>query len=443
MTELWLKYKDEKGEEKRLLVEGEKFAVGRHSKNHLSVANSAVSRQHLKIERFADIFIVSDADSSLGTRVNGNELTEPVAINDGDKINLGGAFEIEVELFSDEEKPAAPAGDGGGATSEKDKTEENDSAGSPAPSATVSSAAGGGASIPNSFFYIAPLFGIVVLLSIVGILIATGGNGQKEPENSEYVYSGERINRTAPPPEKKEIAEKETPETITTNDNAAGTTTEMPEVSRTQETNTQPPPPRISSELEKIEINSISFLKRIAQSEQGAFLTGGQQEIIQSKINQFKNSAAVADNLKSAKKNESALRSLADSKNLKPQFLTVAALARLGNNRGDVLQTAQTMAEVLVELSRTINTERPDDALLVIAAFDQGAAGDTMRLRNKLQSLVNESPSSSRQIRTIWYLRDKNHITEAEFESAARFLAIGTIAQNPKQFGVNAEALGF
>jgi hypothetical protein len=57
--------------------------------------------------------------------------------------------------------------------------------------------------------------------------------------------------------------------------------------------------------------------------------------------------------------------------------------------------------------------------------------------------LVNESPSSSRQIRSIWFLKKNNHITEAEYESALRFLAIGTITQNPKDFGVNAEAIVF
>src|SRR5687767_6553395 len=112
MTELWLKYKDEKGEEKRLPVEQEKFAVGRHSENDLSIANSAVSRQHIKIERFADVFIISDAGSSLGTKINGAELVDPVALNKGDKIKLGGEFEIEVELISDEDKVAASSGSG-------------------------------------------------------------------------------------------------------------------------------------------------------------------------------------------------------------------------------------------------------------------------------------------------------------------------------------------
>jgi pSer/pThr/pTyr-binding forkhead associated (FHA) protein len=443
MTELWLNYTDEKGEEKRLLVEQEKFAVGRHSDNDLSFANSAVSRQHVKIERFGDVFVISDVGSSLGTKINGTELVEPVALNKGDKINLGGEFEIEVELISDEDKAAASAGNESGNPG-KDENQENNSGGSASvSSAAAAKASGSGSSIPTSFFYIAPLIGIVALLSIGGILIATGGGSEKkDPKSNEYVYSNERRNSTPLNREDEEILKEKTPKPIETNQISIENTIDTPNVSTPEETNSQPSP-RISGELEKVEVNSISFLRQIAQSRQGAFLTGKQQEIIQSKINQFKNSTALADNLKSAKKNEAAIKSLASSKNLKPQLLTVAALARLGNNRGDVLQTAQSMAEVLDDLTRNIGDERSDDALLIIAAFQQGASGDTLGLRNKLQSLVNESPNSSRQIRTIWYLRDKNHITEAEFESALQFLAVGTISQNPKEFGVNAEAINF
>jgi hypothetical protein len=62
-------------------------------------------------------------------------------------------------------------------------------------------------------------------------------------------------------------------------------------------------------------------------------------------------------------------------------------------------------------------------------------------MRNMLQDLATKSPESSRAIRTIWFLEKQGKITPAEFEFALRFLAIGTITQNPKDFGVNAEAL--
>lgn len=443
MTELWLRYINEEGKEVRLPVEQEKFAVGRHSDNDLSIVNSAISRKHVKIERFADIFMISDVGSSLGTKINGRELTDPVALYNGDIINLGGGFEIKIEMISDEDRANAAAG-GGGADSSKNVSETKEEA--PAVSASgafVSSNSGGGSSIPVSFFYIAPLFGVVILLSIGGIFIATsGGNKKEEPKNTEFVYTNERPVPREKMPEIKEIPPETEIDTNRENTESNQTLIETPPVSTPEETNL-PTAPRVSGELDKIEINSASFLRRIAQSEPKAFITGEQQQIVQAKINQFKNSAALAGNINSAKQNSAQIQALASSKNLKPQFLTVAALARLGNNRGDVLQTAQSMAQILDELSRNIGDERSDDALLVIAAYEQGVSGNSLGLRNKLQSLVNESPSSSRQIRSIWFLKRNNHITEAEYESALRFLAIGTITQNPKDFGVNAEAIIF
>ena len=441
MTELWLKYIDEKGEEIRLPVEREKFSIGRHSENDLSIINPAISRQHAKIERFADVFVISDVGSSLGTKINGDELIEPTTLYNGDKINLGDSLEIEVEMISDNSQ--TNTAENAGANSEKSGDEDKSAGNSASASVAAISNASGGSSIPTSFFYIAPLLGIVVLLTLGGIFLATsGGKGKEESKGNEFVYSNERKTSTEPTPEVNESIAEETPSPAQTNENTTVNTTDTPAVSAPEENNSQPSP-QISSELGKIEVNSASFLRRIAQNEPRAFLTGKQQEFVQGKINQFKNSAALADNLKSAKKNAAAIQSLASSKNLKAQFLTVAALARLGNNRGDVLQTAQSMAEILDELTRNIGDERSDDALLVIAAYEQGASGNALGLRNKLQGLVNESPSSSRQIRTIWFLKNSNHITEAEFESALRFLAIGTISQNPKEFGVNAEAVIF
>jgi hypothetical protein len=40
-------------------------------------------------------------------------------------------------------------------------------------------------------------------------------------------------------------------------------------------------------------------------------------------------------------------------------------------------------------------------------------------------------------------LQQNGKITQAEFDNAVTFLAIGTIVQNPKAFGVNAEAITF
>ena len=73
-TELWLNFIDENGEPKRILVEGERFTIGRTPDNDSQIALGNLSRQHAKIERFADVFIISDAGSSNGTFLNDEKL---------------------------------------------------------------------------------------------------------------------------------------------------------------------------------------------------------------------------------------------------------------------------------------------------------------------------------------------------------------------------------
>ena len=144
------------------------------------------------------------------------------------------------------------------------------------------------------------------------------------------------------------------------------------------------------------------------------------------------------------KSNASQFQSLAQSKGLKPQFLAVAALTEMGGNRGNPLEVAQKMLPIFGELRISLANNLADDNLLMIAAYDQGKAGKFKDLRNILEALAKKNPSvSPREIRTIWFLKKQEKITEAEYEFALRFLAIGTITQNPKDFGVNAEAVIF
>ncbi|MBO0237285.1 hypothetical protein, partial [Vibrio parahaemolyticus] len=76
--------------------------------------------------------------------------------------------------------------------------------------------------------------------------------------------------------------------------------------------------------------------------------------------------------------------------------------------RGDVLATAHAMADTLDKLTIQLGNELADDCLLTIAAYNQGAAGETMKLRNLLQDLATKFPQSSREIRTIWFLQKQS-----------------------------------
>lgn len=428
---LWLKFKDENGNEQRVGMERELFTVGRHSSNDLTVTDSRLSREHIRIEKVSGDFIVSDSGSSNGTTINGLKLSGESDLKNGDLLDLGGGLQITIEIDAEEEQPSsAPL-----------ETDVNWSGQSPAstpvyaPAAAVSPSSEG---IPTSFFILAPVLGIIVLVIVAGVMLLffrdTGSAGHEN--DNEIVYSdGDDTPSTDDDETPKPPAKSPTPSAGGTplNSGTAATPSTGPGGTDT--------PPTNLSETAKIEQNGAAFLRRIAQNEPKAFLTGDQAQKVNAKVRQIGKSSALAANINAARKNATQIKTLAASKNLTPQFLAVAAITKLGSSRGDIMQAAASVADVYDKLATQIGSELGDDALLMVAAFDQGAAGDTMKMRNMLQDLANKSTEGVRTIRSIWFLQKNGKITQGEFDRALNFLAIGTITQNPKEFGVNAEAL--
>lgn len=432
MPEIWLKYIDENGEHQRFLVESERFVVGRHSANDLCISSEKISREHLEIERRDERFVAIDCNSSNGTTLNGEKLIEPTFLRSGDKLNLGGGLEIEIEIVSRESEPrfAAPVYSGASATGE---TGLPAAANISTVSKTNNDSDGGG--IPMSFFYLAPLFGLGILLFLGAIVyVSSGGNKTKIAESENDIIVSRDTDVSEDESETNVRVEKSPRPTIEKSGSSNSTSNSMP-------TPDDSPTAKNLPDTVKIEQNSTAFLRRIAQNDPKAFLTSERAQIVDAKIKQLRGSSALADNIKSAKAGAAQIQALATAKNMKPQFLAVAALTKLGDNRGNVLQAAQSMTDILEKLDTHIGSELADDSLLVIAAYEQGAAGEFLKMRNMLQQLSNQFPESSRTIRSVWFLHKNGKISNAQFDFAVRFLAIGTITQNPKDFNVNAEEL--
>ncbi len=440
MAQLWLKFKDEKGDEQRVAVEGELFTVGRHSANDLTVTDSRLSREHIRIERADCDYFVSDPGSSNGTTINGKKLSGPENLKDGDLLDLGGGLQITIEIEAAEQDPAADLPEAEAEMSGQQPPAANPPPYAPSPAAAAPANDG----IPTSFFILAPLLGIMVLV-IVGVLIFLFSGRDKTPDiadsGDDTNYSTSNDDDDTPVKDDDDAPTKPgtspTPSAIGTPANGGTTTTPSPVSGGTDL------PPTNLSETAKVEQNGALFLRRIAQNEPKAFLTGDQEQKVNAKVKQIGKSAVLAENINAARKNAAQIKALAASKNLKPQFLAVAAITKLGSGRGDIIQAAESVADVYDKLATQIGSEFGDDSLLMVAAFDQGAAGDTMKMRNMLQELAAQKnlPAGAREIRSIWFLEKNGKITRDEFNRALNFLAIGTITQNPRDFGVNAEAL--
>lgn len=420
MTELWLKFRDERGDDQRILVEGNKFVIGRHSENGLSIQNNRLSRQHVQIDAFGEFFVVSDCGSSNGTTLNGANLTDPVALKDGDVLNLGGGLDIEVEMISDKPKQRRSA-------AEADSEEYSGGSGV---SGGGAASASGGSSIPTGVFIIAPVLVLVILLCGGGLLFFFGGTGPGNNGRNTEISS-------YPTPDDTPDSPSPTPKPSSSSGNSNSSPTVAPS---TEESST----PEVSSEKKKIEQSSGLLLQGIALNDPAPFLNSSQLDLVSARISQFKGSSALAENFKAIKSNASQFQSLAQSKGLKPLFLAVAALTELGNRSGNPVEVAKTMLPVFGDLRVILSNNLADDNLMMIAAYDQGKAGKPKALRDVLEALAKKnSDVPPREIRTIWFLKKQGKITDAEYEYALRFLAIGTITQNPKDFNVNAEAVTF
>lgn len=431
MIELWLNYTDEAGATRRILVERDRFVIGRHSENDLSISHSSLSRRHAQIERFGDVFVISDLNSSNGSTLNGAELNEPVALKKGDKFNLGGGFEFEIELISDEEN----ANDAGGAAAE-DSAEQAKLAGgvSEKDLVSASSPTAGGNSVSLSFFILAPLLGVFVLLLVGGGLFLFFG-GEKEIGSNQGNFIRSTTPAKTPPASGTDEEETPTP--------SVKPSADASETPANSITNSSPTPAQNSNELDKIERSALAFTRRIAVNDNNYVLARGQLNEINNRLKNFKGSDALRENLKAVKQNASQFQELAKSKGLKPQFLAAAALARIGNQRGNPVQTAQSMLGVLSELKNVLGNELADENLLIVAAFEQGERGEFRAMRNTVEVLSKQPGVDSDRARTIWYLREKGKLSDAQYELALRFLAIGTISQNPKDFNVETDAVVF
>jgi len=423
MEELWLKFIDNEGQSRRERVGGERFVIGRQTDCDLCIPDGKLSREHLEVERIGYNFIVSDLGSSNGTTLNGANLFGRVALSDGDRLNLGGSIEMTAE-FATGHLEAAPI------------IEENNNGqaafaepvvSSPQPQANAEQEGG----FPMGIFLIAPILGLIVIVLVGGsIYLFSSGKRQDPVDRNDVVYKSDDDDD---PPVNKKSRDKDddTPSNQTSSPNTSSTP-DIPPL----------PSPSNTGEGSKSELDGAAFLRRIALNDPQAFLTGEQAKIVNDKVKQV-TSSALADNINSARKNSAEIKSLAEQKSLKPQFLAAAAITKLGSSRGDVLQTAKGMAETFDKLRTPIGCEFASDALLMVAAYDQAASGDFLKMRNMLQDIATKYPDSSRAIRSIWFLHKNNKITDSEYDFALRFLAVGTVMQNPKDFGVNTEALTF
>jgi hypothetical protein len=68
---------------------GDQFSIGRDASCDLAIADMSVSRLHAQLERTPDGWLLSDLESTNGTRVNGWRVRGKVPVRAGDLVSFG------------------------------------------------------------------------------------------------------------------------------------------------------------------------------------------------------------------------------------------------------------------------------------------------------------------------------------------------------------------
>jgi len=395
MADLRLKFIDAEGSDVSFETSEQVVVVGRHSSNTLVVVDGRLSREHLRIEREGSAWYAEDLGSSNGTTLNGEPLRDQQRIKNGDKLSLGG-LEVSVEI---ESQPAEPA-------NQAPPPVVNAPAAMPVSAAAPASTDGSA----KFFLILAPILLLLVILFAGGFLYLSSKK-KAEPDANDISYS--------------------TPETSISPKADSSPAVSQTETSATPDAPTGTPV-KEDTATQKIEKYTAQFMRKAAKNDPRYFLTSAQAGEVAKRVQSM--SSAVKANLPSITQNASELNKLAAASGLNPDFLAAAALAKLGSNRGDAIGAARSMSGVLSRLTVPVGNELGDDCLLMIAAYDQGAAGDFMKMRNMLQDVATKSNAPAREIRSIWFLNKSGKITPQEYELALRFLAAGAIMQAPAEF---------
>ena len=169
---------------------------------------------------------------------------------------------------------------------------------------------------------------------------------------------------------------------------------------------------------------------------------------VKRKVEEYRGSSDLRERLRVVKEGCAEITAEAERINLRPALLMYAALADSeGQSGSNPITAARRMSPRLLSLRATFGTETANSSLLLIAAYPYpfnppiGSQTTTPHpLASKLVEIGGRrSTVDTSEARTVWFLRDKNAITDEAYQLVIRLLAIGVIAQNPNQYGIDAE----
>ena len=91
------------------VISTEEFVIGRGVKDcQLPVVDNAASKRHARIARAGEKFLLADLNSTNGTYLNAQKVTDVIELKEGDEIRIGHAVFIFRKQLDSSQKPVSP-----------------------------------------------------------------------------------------------------------------------------------------------------------------------------------------------------------------------------------------------------------------------------------------------------------------------------------------------
>jgi hypothetical protein len=164
---------------------------------------------------------------------------------------------------------------------------------------------------------------------------------------------------------------------------------------------------------------------------------------ISQRVEEYRASPATRDAILAMQRNGSAVVAQARHEGLEPGLVVYTGLLMTDGGRSgrDPVAAAREMIPSLLALRATFGSGDADSSLLVLAAYKEAGVGTRQShpLLERMRRLVRNPLVQ----RNVWYLHERGGLSDESYNFVVRFIALGAIAQNPRQFGVAADPLTF
>jgi pSer/pThr/pTyr-binding forkhead associated (FHA) protein len=385
--------KEEQSQE--VTVTGSRFTIGRDADNDLTINDAELARRHALIENFDGLVQLCDCGSDSGIMINGRQITGVATLKNGDRISLGKACEIIVNI-----NPAKRESEG---------VRLPDRKRSDAPRQLQSQTTTRFTTPVIAAMAVAAI--MIVTLSLAAIFKGAGrGQSIRNSRQEEFPDSKNTNGRISQPP-------------VDDSKSGAGRDLDKGKVT-----------------IEQIEKAAEQVLRRVSSDNRPyVFPPYAVKALddIRTRVEEYRSSPALVRTLSKLAAEAPDTAARARREGIEPDLVIYAALAETdgGRNNETPLAIAQAILPDLLALRKTLGTESADKSLIIIAAYKMGRG--TKKSHPLLQTIrrLVKNPLTDRN---VWYLHERGGLDEQAYRFLIDFLALGIIAQNPPQFGVKA-----